>query len=203
MSKLSLLLFLTFSVVCISSNPNDLLAQGRRGHDRIRVVKPHHQARLVRGRHHLVRPPHIRYTHLPRWGSVVSYRPNGAIIIASYDGPYYFHNGIFYMHRQPGFIIVRPRPGIRIKVLPAGHRRFMIRNRPYYYFYGTFYVKTARGREYEVVNAPEGAIVDALPEGYEIKKVGSTEYYVLDGVYYAEVHTDQIENGVGYQVVKI
>ena len=57
--------------------------------------------------------------------------------------------------------------------------------------------------EYEVVDAPEGAIVDALPDGYEVKTVDGNEYYILDGVYYGEVAAADIDGGVGYKVVKM
>ena len=59
------------------------------------------------------------------------------------------------------------------------------------------------GEEYEVVEAPEGALVDALPEGYEVEEIDGTEYYALDGVYYQEVETDELESSVGYEVVKV
>jgi len=35
-----------------------------------------------------------------------------------------------------------------------------------------------------------------------VEKDGS-EYYELDGVYYQEVETDEIEGGVGYEVVNL
>jgi Family of unknown function (DUF6515) len=189
------------AIIGMSVLPGNTEAQVRRKPAKVRVVK--HHTRVVRIHPRVVRRAHIRYTNLPRWGAVVATRPMGAMIIASNYGPYYFHNGIYYMQRQPGFTIVRPAPGIRIRVLPTGYRRIHIGRRPYYYYYGTFYTKADNNNEYIVVDAPEGAIVDALPDGYEIKTIGDTEYYVLDGVYYAEVDTDEIEDGVGYQVVKI
>jgi uncharacterized protein YxjI len=53
------------------------------------------------------------------------------------------------------------------------------------------------------VNPPTGAIVDALPEGYEIKTTDGNEYYYLDGVYYAEVDAPEFEDKIGYQVVEM
>ena len=202
MEKCITLPSLIFSVITVIFLPRDLQAQGRRGPDKVKVVRYHH-TRLVRVHPDVIRPAHVRYAHLPRWGTVVSQRPASAIVISSPYGPYYFHNGIYYIYRQPGFTIVRPVPGIRIKVLPVGYRRFILRNRPHYYYYGTFYVKADKSDEYEVVDAPEGAIVDALPDGYEVENIGGTEYYVLDGVYYTEVETHQIKEGIGYRVVKI
>ena len=198
---ITLLSFIPLVIVAIFL-PRNLQAQVRRGPDKIKVLRYHH-TRVVRVYPQLVRPAHVRYAHLPRWGTVVSQSPARAIVISSNYGPYYFHDGIYYVPRQQGFTIVRPVSGIRIKVLPVGHRRFTIRKRSYYYYYGTFYVKPDKSDEYEVVDAPEGAIVDALPDGYEVKYIGGTEFYVLDGVYYTEVETHQIKEGIGYRVVKI
>lgn len=188
------------AIIGISAIPENTQAQGRRKPAKVRVVR--HHTRVVKVHPRVVRRAHVRYALLPRWGAVVATRPAGAVIIGSKHGPYHFHNGIYYTHRNAGFTIVRPAPGIRIRVLPVGYRHMIIRTRPYYYYYGTFYVK-ADNDEYEVIDAPEGAIVDALPDGYEVKTIGDTEYYVLDGVYYAEVDTDEIDDGVGYQVVKM
>jgi hypothetical protein len=200
MKKFSILLTCVFVFIAILTIPENTQAQGRRKPVKVRVVR--HHTRVVKVHPRVVRRAHIRYAHLPRWGALVSQRPANAILIASNHGPYHFHNGIYYIHRKPGFAIVRPVPGIRIRVLPVGYRYITVRNRPYYYYYGTFYTKAVND-EYEVVNAPEGAIVDALPDGYDVKTIGDTEYYVLDGVHYAEVDTDETEDGVGYQVVKI
>ena len=76
----------------------------------------------------------------------------------------------------------------------------MLGPRTYYYYYGTFYCQ--RGNEYEVIDAPEHAVVDALPDGYEVVEKNGVEYYFLDGVYYAEVDAPEFEDGIGYEVVK-
>jgi len=201
MKKLMILACLLLGILGMAAIPEKAEAQGRRKHAKVKVVR--HHTRVVKIHPRVVRRAHVHYTHLPRWGAVVSTRPIGAVVIASAYGPYHFHKGVYYVHRKPGFTIVRPVPGIRIKVLPIGYRHMIIRNRPYYYYYGTFYTKADNNDEYIVVDAPEGAIVDALPDGYEVKTMGDTEYYVLDDVYYAEVDTDEVEDGIGYQVVKI
>ena len=54
-----------------------------------------------------------------------------------------------------------------------------------------------------VINPPTGAVVDALPDGYEVKQVDGNEYYYLDGVYYAEVDAPELPDKVGYQVVQL
>jgi hypothetical protein len=175
-------------------------AQRRRGHVREkRVVVVHRPHRTV-----VVRRAHVRYASLPRWGTTVNVVPAGAVVIKARRDPYYFHHGIFYARRGPGFVIVRPARGIRVRVLPAGYRTVVVGPRNYYYYYGTFYAKAASAEEeYIVTDAPEGAVVDALPDGYQIKTVDGNEYYELDGVYYAEVDAPEFDDGVGYEVIKL
>ena len=53
--------------------------------------------------------------------------------------------------------------------------------------------------EYEVVSAPIGAEVDAIPEGYETEEIDGVVYYTLDDVKYMEKGT---ESDPVYVVVK-
>ncbi len=71
----------------------------------------------------------------------------------------------------------------------------------YYYYYGTYYIKS--GDEYEVAEAPTGALVDGIPEGYDVEEIDGTEYYVWNDNYYQEVETDEFESGVGYELVEM
>lgn len=169
----------------------------RHSHHRHVVVVNRRPAHRV-----VVRRTSIRYAGMPRWGAAVTAVPAGAVILPGRH-PYYCYRGAYYIRRGPGFAVVRPVPGLRIRVLPIGYRTIAVGPRNYFYYYGTFYVKASSPDEYVVANAPEGAVVDALPDGCEIKTVGDSEYYVLDGVYYAEVDAAEFEDGIGYQVVKI
>lgn len=147
----------------------------------------------------VVRKAHLRYHTLPRWGAFVNVRPANAILISGRNNRYYYNNGVYYTPRNNAYLVVRPSRGLRIKVLPTGHRNIVIGPRNYYYYYGTYYVKSAG--DYVVVNPPEGALVDALPDGYEVKAIDGNEYYYLDGAYYAEVDAGEFDDGIGYQVV--
>jgi len=164
-----------------------------------------HAARVHHRVHHrvVVRKAHVRYTHLPRWRASVTVVPAGAVVIKTKTNPYYFHHGVYYAARNKSYAVVRPVAGVRIRILPVGYRTVVVNSRNYYYYYGTFYTPVAHSDEYETVDAPEGALVDALPEGCDVKTIDGTEYYVLDDVYYAEVETYEVEDGIGYEVVKI
>jgi len=178
-------------------------AQVRRHKAKKAVVR--HDVRVVHRRHHavVVRRAHVHYAHLPRWRSTVRVVPTAAVVIRPGRNPYYYHDGIYYTSYNSSYVVVRPVRGIRIRVLPVGYRTVVVGPRNYYYYYGTFYTKPTTAEEYEVVDAPEGAVVDALPDGYEVKAIDGVEYYVLDDVYYAEVDAEEFEDGVGYEVVKI
>jgi Family of unknown function (DUF6515) len=175
-------------------------AQGRHRdrHAKRQVVRAHRVRHRV-----VVRRAHIRYAHLPRWRTSVTVVPTSAVIIKTKTNPYYFDRGVYYTPRNNAYVVVRPAAGVRIRVLPVGYRRIVVGPRNYFYYYGTFYTQVDKSDEYETVDAPNGAIVDALPDGYEVKTIDGTEYYVLDDVYYAEVETDEVEDGIGYEVVKI
>ena len=163
-----------------------------------------HREVVVRRTPHavVVRRAHVRYAGLPRWGTVVNVRPAGAVIVGRARRPYYFSNGIYYSQRGTGYAIVRPHPGIRIRVLPVGYRTIVVGPRNYYYYYGTFYAQDSASKEYDVVAPPEGAVVDALPEGYEVKNFNGSEYYELEGTFYSEVDAPEFEDGVGYEVIQ-
>lgn len=203
MTKLRILTTIFLAVLITVSCIETSEAQ-KRGRSRAAVAKRHDV--VVKRRVHrkvVVRRAHVRYARLPRWRAVVATVPVGAVAIRTHRIPYHFHEGIFYTPANNGFVIVRPLAGVRVKVLPPGHRRIIVGPRPYFYYYGTFYRKVDDTDEYETVDAPDGAVVDALPDGYEVKTKDGTEYYVLDDVYYAEVDAPEFEDGVGYEVVNM
>ena len=77
-----------------------------------------------------------------------------------------------------------------------GYRRILVRNRPYFYFGGVFYLPTQeKGQEvYDVAKAPEGAVVENLPQDKEEVTIEDQTYYEYNDVVYAQ--SDE-----GYEVV--
>jgi hypothetical protein len=149
------------------------------------------------------RRPHTKYKHLPKRGAVVIKRPRGARVIKHNKRKYWLNNGVYYTKSSNGYRVVRPRRGLRVKILPVGYRKVIVKNRPYYYYYGTYYAQPVGSNEYEVVDAPVEAQVTALPEGYETVIEDGETYYVLDGTYYKEVPLDETGENWGYEVVKV
>ena len=170
-------------------NPTDLLAQ-RAGAPKAHHKKEHHK-KTHHKKAHKKRVAHHHYRHLPKRGVVVKTLPTGAVVINHKGSKLHFHNGVFYKPKGvASFSVVRAPIGVRIKVLPVGHKKIVVGKRPYVYYYGTFYAKTNDSEIYEVVNAPIGAEVDALPEGYEMEEIDGVVYYTLDDVKYMEKDTD-------------
>jgi len=165
-----------------------------------KAAKAHHAKRVHHRKAVKKHAAHHHYRHLPRRGAVVISVHRSAVVITFRGIRFHYHAGIFYKPKGTAYVIVRPPIRVRISVLPVGHRRIVIGPRVYFYYYGTFYVKAADKDEYEVVDAPVGAQVDAIPDGYETKNINDEKYYVLNDVYYTPKDTDDGETL--YEVVE-
>lgn len=97
--------------------------------------------------------------------------------------------------KQPAYRSHRPytQDGKDEIVLPTKFVSIVIDGSQYYYCDGVFY---RRGLyKYVVVEPPVGAVVPALPLGYETIKINNMTYYRYQGVYY------QLVIPAGYAVV--
>ncbi len=197
--RLSRILFLFSLIGCISLlGVENAYAQKKKGHAKAHHQQKHHNKSHKKG--HVKRHAHFHYAHLPRRGAVVSAVARGHIGIVHKGVKFKFHNGVFYKSKGPAtFVVVRPPKGLKIAILPVGHKRVIVKQKPYFYYYGTFYSKPPGMEEYTVTEAPVGAEVDALPEGYEITTVDGVEYYTLDDAKYQAVEKE--DGGIVYQVV--
>lgn len=178
-------------------------AYGQQAKKTIKKVETH-RATLVLNMYPVVdRKAHLPYAALPKWGSIYAALPEGAIVVSNGLDSFYYKSGIFYTKKPKGYIITNAVPGIRIHGLPFGYRIAMAKGKPYFYYYGTFYEQYGNSDYYETIVAPEEAIVDAIPDGYEIRKIEKEEYYFLGGAYYAQVPAPALKDKVGYEVVTI
>lgn len=208
MKKLSLILsiiFLLGTFISFSQRKIDRKVVRTKNKKVVHTKVKNRNGRVVATKTTVKRRPHARYSHLPRRGVVVVKRPRGARVVRFNKRKYWLHNGVYYTRVGSGYKVIRPRRGLRIRILPVGYRRIVVKNRPYFYYYGTYYQRVeGNDEEYEVVDAPVEAQVDALPEGYteEVQGDGSV-HYVLDGVHYKEVPLDEDGNEWGYEVVKV
>lgn len=202
MKKIIIILALFIFDFAIPSAFNEANAQV--AERRARKVQRRKAKRKVRkAKRRVSRRAHVLYAGLPRWRAVVAAPPRNAIVVVSNGVTFRYYSGVYYRKEASGYQITRPVVGMRVRTLPNARRKIILNNSVYYYYYGTFYQSVPDSKEYEVVDAPEGALVDAIPEGYEIKEIDGIEYYTLDDTYYQEIETDEIESGIGYQVVTI
>jgi len=143
--------------------------------------------------------PSHKYKKLPRIGDVVKTTPKGAGVVNPGNVKLYYYGGLFYKPYAGGFIITRPPKGHRVKMLPNNHIKIEQEGQSYFYYYGVFYANDRLNDDYVIIDARKGVIVDALPEGYEIKLIDDREYYVVDDTWYKEI---ELENGdIVYKVV--
>ena len=192
----SMLIILLMTLATVLSQPLESFSQ-RPGSPKAKAktktkakAKSHHRNQQHK-KAHAKRVAHHHYKHLPKRGVVVTTLPNGVVKVKHKSGPLHYHNGVFYKPKgAASFTIARAPVGIKVKVLPQGHKKVMVQSRPYVYYYGTFYSKSKESNEYEVVAAPVGAEVDAIPEGYEMEEIDGVVYYTLDDVKYKEKESD-------------
>jgi len=163
-----------------------------------------HRATLVLTIHDTVdRKAQSLYQNLPKLGTVVTSLPARSTVVVRDSSRYYYKGGVYYLQGPKGFQVILPPVGCRIQGLPLGYRRVPVGENIYFYYFGTFYKQSANSDNYDIVKAPEGAIVDALPDGYKIQKIDNVEYYLLGDTYYAEIDAPDMNRNIGYEVVTI
>lgn len=98
------------------------------------------------GHNHAYPAPGLRVRAVPREAVVVHFGP----------GRYWFHGGVWYRARGPGFVVVAPPIGIILPVLPPFYTTLMVGGVPYYYANRTYYAWSDPDQGYRVVDAPPG-----------------------------------------------
>lgn len=161
-------------------------------------VRHHKQKRHVQ--HKKVEySPHHKYSKMPHWGYKYTAVPKGRYIVKHAGIPYHYSKEVFYKPMGSRYVVVRAPIGVRINALPRNYSRIVIRGKVYYYYYGTYYVKSVQDNQYVTVAPPIGARVDALPQGYKKVYIEDNTYYVFEGVYY-KAQIDQFGE-IWYEVV--
>lgn len=133
--------------------------------------------------------------------------PRGYEIRYVMSVPYYYFDGIYYRtYRDGGYVVVRPPRGSVIKanllelaltavVLNSIENTYdriiaaqAAKDAKYYYGDGIYYQR--RNGEYEVIDAPEGALISRLPEDFEEISLNGRTYYQVEDVLYKVVIVD-------------
>lgn len=146
----------------------------------------------------VVRTPRRTVVHSPRGTVVYRHRPvvrpvavmpHTAVVVHYRNSPYYYNAGAFYLSRAGAYVRVVPPVGIRVAVLPAGFTRVYVGTAPFFFYGGVFYTATV-ANEFEVVPAPVGAIVEALPEDVADIELDGQACVEYNGIIYRPVFRD-------------
>ncbi|WP_111707661.1 DUF6515 family protein [Lutibacter citreus] len=111
---------------------------------------------------------------------------------------YYYANNKFYTRSRGSYIVIAPKIGFRINVLPSNYKRIRYNNHNYYNAYGIFYIQI--NNEYEVVDPEIGTVVYELPDNYEKVVIDGQTYYEYANILYEKV---QIDGTRAYEVIGI
>jgi hypothetical protein len=139
----------------------------------------------------------VRYKTQKRKVVAVRNIPNRTIV--KHRGlNYYYANNKFYTYSRGSYIVIAPKVGFRINVLPRNYRTIRFNNNNYYNAEGVFYVKI--NNEYEVVDPEIGTIVYELPNDYEKVVINGQTLYEYANILYEKI---QIDGTRAYEVVGI
>ena len=119
----------------------------------------------VRVRGHIGMVFDNRYHHdhyYPAPGYVAPHVPQGALVVGSGRGRYWFHGGVWYRPYGGSYRVVQPAFGIVIPLLPPSYVTLTLGGLPYYYANGVYYRPVPDGY---VVTAPppEAATAQVMP----------------------------------------
>lgn len=143
--------------------------------------------------------PSNKVTYKTPKKKVVSVRtvPNRTVV--KYKGQnYYYANNKYYTQSRGRYIVIAPKVGFRIKVLPTNYKRVRFNSHNYYNVHGIFYTQV--NNEYEVVDPEVGTIVYELPEDYEKVVINDETFYEYANILYEKV---QVDGTRAYEVVGI
>lgn len=138
-------------------------------------------------------------TNKPRV-NVVRTVPKTTVVVNHNGVRLHYNSGLYYRYNRGRYIVVTPPIGIRIGVLPVGHTVIMIGGYRYYYYQGCYYTYIETTQEYEVIEAPQDAIVYTLPEDTEEVIIDGKTYFESNSVLYKVVVTPE---GKAFQVVSV
>jgi len=184
MKKHKAIFSLSILLLCLSFSFTELFAQRRV------VVETPRKTVVVKK---TPRKTKVVYTHAAPKARTVRAIPGKAVIVTHRATKYHYHAGVFHRLYRGNYVVVAPPVGVRISVLPVGFRRVYIGSRSYFYFGGVFYIKNESVEEYEVVDAPEGAIVHALSKEAERIAIEGKVYYAYNDTLYQKVETEEGE----------
>jgi len=201
MKKLNLNPAILIMVLVVTFSSNSLFAQKNNQSDkREKVEKRTTTTKVKATKKTKAQTPVKHYSKQPRRGAQVTSLPRKTVVVKHRNTNYQYRDGIFYRPVNGSYVVAAPPRGIHVTNLPPKPFRILVSGSPYYYYYGTYYIDAPQGG-YTVVDAPLGARIDALPDGYEVFELDGMVFYRLDETYYKAVV--EPNGNVVYEVVRV
>lgn len=155
-------------------SPGAALAQEHRDH-----FEPYHTPHMVYDN---------RYSHghyYPALGYSVSVLPTGYVSLSFGARHVFYHGGVWFEPRGPGFIVVRPPIGIVVPILPPAYTTLWVAGVPYYYANDVYYTQGPGG--YMVVQPPpdQNYVEQQVPPGQYGPPPGAPGQYAPPAQYVA------------------
>jgi len=165
MNKSIVLIAATLSAVCVMTASADERGRGpERNHFHER--RPGAIQRVPHARVEIdARFGHNRY--YPRPGIGYRVLPSGYYTTHYRGVPYYFHEGIWYRHNGPGYVVIRPPVGLFVNVLPPFYTSVWFGGMRYYYADNVYYRWDPARTVYVVSDPPNGAPDNTSTSGSE------------------------------------
>jgi hypothetical protein len=105
---------------------------------------------------HMVFDDRFHHGHYyPAVGYSVTALPPGYVSLSFGPRHVFFHGGVWFEARGPGFVVVRPPVGIVVPILPPAYTTLWFGGVPYYYANDVYYTQGPGG--YMVAAPPPGA----------------------------------------------
>lgn len=165
----------------------------------VSAQSPRHTVKKVEKTTIIKRVPSTKVTYKKPIRKVVSVRTLPQKTVVRHNGQaYYYDNNKYYMQSRGRYIVIAPKVGFRVKVLPPDFRRAHFNNHDYFIANGIFYVQV--GPEYEVVDPQVGTVVYELPADHEKVVINDEVYYEYANVLYEKI---QVDGTRAYEVVGI
>lgn len=150
-------------------------------------------------------------------GAVVHKAPSKGISVNFGGVSFIFNEGFYYRYGHQGYTVVRPPSGLKVRYLPNGHEKVIVKGRSYYAVQGIYYVFD--NGYYRVVEAPGGTIIrsttilptqsssfqlgnsySALPQGAESVTINGQQYFQYRDIYFLPQLSGQ---GIHYLAVRL
>ncbi|MDO6592584.1 DUF6515 family protein [Neptuniibacter sp. 1_MG-2023] len=150
-------------------------------------------------------------------GAVVHKAPAKGISVNFGGVSFIFNDGFYYRYGHQGYTVVRPPSGLKIRYLPNGHEKVIVKGRSYYAVQGIYYVFD--NGYYRVVEAPSGTIIrsttilptrssnfqlgnrySALPQGAASVTINGQQYFQYRDIYFLPQLSGQ---GIHYLAVRL